>query len=507
MVVVGAGMGGLVSALELACQGFHVTVLEKAHRAGGKLSQSEVAGQHIDCGPTVLTMPWVFDEIFARAGANFRERVHLSPLDRLASHFWSDGSSLDLYSDAEQSAAAISDFAGSREADGYRRFAKRAEEVFDLLDQPFMRQGCSGPLQLMQAVGFARLPDLFKIAPFSTLHGALKHYFSDPRLLQLFGRYATYCGSSPYACPATLMLVTHVERCGVWSVAGGMIKLSEAITRLCMERGVTFRYDTQVDSIQVEKGRAKGVTLGDATWLSADLIVMNGDAGALAKGLFGTQASGASVAMSRSQRSLSALTWSMVTKTQGRPLARHNVFFSDDYHAEFEDLFRHRRLPRQATVYICAQDRDAQAPVPGGEERLFCLVNAPADGDSNTLHPEEIDQCQQRMLQLVSRCGVQFGPIPDAMTITTPSSFSQRYPASGGALYGPASHGWTASFRRAPARSSIQGLYLAGGSTHPGPGLPMAALSGTIAAQSILSDLALTDRYQTMAMPGGISMR
>jgi 1-hydroxycarotenoid 3,4-desaturase len=234
---------------------------------------------------------------------------------------------------------------------------------------------------------------------------------------------------------------------------------------------------------------------------------MNADAAALPSGCFGALAKNSTVSMSRSQRSLSALTWSMVARTSGQPLARHNVFFSDDYQAEFDDLFRHRRLPSQPTVYVCAQDQETDTPAPCGEERLFCLVNAPADGDVNPLHSEEIYQCQERMLQLLNQCGVTIDPKPHATTVTTPSMFGQRYPASGGALYGPASHGWTASFRRAKARSAIAGLYLAGGSTHPGPGLPMAALSGTIAARTILSDLALTERYRPMATSGGISMR
>jgi 1-hydroxycarotenoid 3,4-desaturase len=497
-------MGGLVTALELACQGLDVTLLEKECQAGGKLSQLEVAGQRLDCGPTVLTMPWVFDDIFKRAGAGFRERVALTPLERLASHAWRDGSQLDLFSDTEQSAAAIRAFAGEREANGYRRFAQRAQQVFEQLDQPFMRRSCSGPMQLMRAVGLRRMPELWQIAPFKTLHSVLKEYFDDARLLQLFGRYATYCGSSPYACPATLMLVTHVERCGVWSVAGGMVQLAQALTSLCMERGVTFNYHAEVASVLVEKRRVSGLQLTNGTSVRADVIVMNADAAALPQGCFGEQARGASISMSRSQRSLSALTWSMVTAPSGRPLARHNVFFSDDYRAEFEDLFRHRRLPQQPTVYVCAQDQDAATTSPHANQRLFCLVNAPADGDLKPLQQEEIDLCQQRMLLLLKQCGVMVDPAPHSMTITTPSHFSQRYPASGGALYGPASHGWTASFRRARARTSIEGLYLAGGSTHPGPGLPMAALSGTIAAQAVLSDLALSDRYQPMATPGGI---
>jgi 1-hydroxycarotenoid 3,4-desaturase len=505
VVVVGAGMGGLVSALELACQGLSVVVFDKACGTGGKLGRAEVAGRFLDCGPTVLTMPWVFEEIFQRAGVSFSDRVALVPLDKLASHSWTDGGELDLYSDVERNALAIENFAGRREADGYRRFAKRAEQVFDLLEQPFMRNSCSTPLHLMHSIGLKHFAELWRIAPFSTLHGVLEEYFRDPRLIQLFGRYATYCGSSPYSCPATLMLVTHAERRGVWSVEGGMAKLAAALTRLCIERGVEFRENTEVTRVVTASKRVTAVELAGGDTVRADVVVMNADANALPNGCFGSAVAPATALIQPSKRSLSAITWCMMARASGRQLARHNVFFSNNYRAEFDDLFKHRQLPQQPTVYICAQDRDAEMFQPLDSERLFCLVNAPADGDTKPLQREEIARCQQQMLTLLSQCGLTLDFEEQQVSITTPSIFNQRYPASGGALYGRASHGWTASFQRAQARTKIAGLYLAGGSVHPGPGLPMAALSGSIAAQAIVSDLALTALYPPMAMPGGIS--
>ncbi len=506
VAIVGAGMGGLVTALELACQGLEVTVFEKSAATGGKLGQSEVAGHLFDCGPTVLTMPWVFDEIFERAGACFRDRVPLVVLEKLASHAWTDGTDLDLYGDIERNVDAIEHFAGRHDALGYRRFAKRAEQVFDLLERPFMRSSCPSPLHLIRAVGLKRVAKLWQIAPFQTFHGVLKEYFRDPRLIQLFGRYATYCGSSPYACPATLMLVTHAERSGVWSVKGGMAQLGAALTSLCMERGVTFQERAEVTRVVTQGQRVGGIELAHGGHVPADLVVINADAAALGHGCFGASVRAASAVTPPSKRSLSAVTWCLMARASGRALARHNVFFSDDYKAEFDDLFERRQLPRQPTVYLCAQDRDAEMPAPPSTERLFCLVNAPADGDIKSLHSEEIAQCQQRMLTRLGQSGLNLEFDPQQVSIMTPSTFNQRYPSTGGALYGRVSHGWTASFQRAQARTTMAGLYLAGGSTHPGPGLPMAALSGRIAAQTILSDLDLTAPYPIMDMPGGISM-
>jgi 1-hydroxycarotenoid 3,4-desaturase len=192
----------------------------------------------------------------------------------------------------------------------------------------------------------------------------------------------------------------------------------------------------------------------------------------------------------------------MLARTRGFPLARHTVFFSDDYAGEFDDIFVHSRLPRNPTVYVCAQDRDDGGAGPSeGPERLLCLVNAPPRGDAS-FEPAEIRACETHMLDVLSRSGLKIDPL--ATVTTTPADFHKMFPATGGALYGRASHGWMASFRRPGARSRLPGLYLAGGSVHPGPGVPMAALSGRMAAASLLADFASTRPSRATAMRGGM---
>ena len=506
VAVVGAGMAGLVAAVELAARGVEVVVLERAATSGGKMREIEIGDRRLDVGPTVLTMPWVFEEIFAAAGTSLARHLTLRPAEILARHAWGEGGRLDLFADVERTADAIGSFAGAAEARGYRRFRDQARRIYETLEQPFIRATRPSPVGLAGRVGVRGLGGLLQIKPFATLWGALGEYFHDPRLRQLFGRYATYCGSSPFLAPATLMLVAHVEQEGVWLVEGGMHRLAAALAALGSGLGVTFRYETEVREILVEGGRASGVVTAAGERLAAAAVLVNADVAAVAGGLLGREAAAAVPSRPASTRSLSAATWALVAPTRGFPLARHNVFFSKDYAREFDDILNRRRLPTEPTVYVCAQDRgDADGPVEGGGERLFCIVNAPPTGDTHAFDEKEIEECEKRTFRLLERCGLEVQRRPERTQVTTPTGFHGLFPATGGALYGQASHGWAASFARPGARATVPGLYLAGGSTHPGPGVPMAALSGRLAAASLLADRASTSRSRATATRGGTS--
>ena len=503
VVVIGAGIGGLAAAVDVAGQGHEVTVLERADAPGGKMRELPVGGRAIDGGPTVLTMRWLFDELFEAAGARLADYLDLQHADVLARHAWPDGSTLDLYADLDRSADAIGDFAGAAEARSFLRFHAEARHIHDVLREPFLCGQRPTPLSLTWRIGLHRLPDLFAIRPFETLWRALTRHFRDPRLRQLYGRYATYCGSSPYAAPATLMLVAHVEQAGVWFVRGGMHRVAQALADLARARGVVIRYGADVRSIRVAHGRAAGVVLADGEHVDGAHVVCNADPAALRAGRFGSAAATAVGAGRRAERSLSAITWAIDATTDGFPLHRHNVFFSSDYAAEFDAIVTRRRLPDEPTVYVCAQDRGDETRTPGAE-RLLCLVNAPATGDG-AMDAEEIERCETRTFRHLERLGLTIARTSLNTRRSTPAEFERLFPATGGALYGPASHGWQASFQRPAARTRLPGLVLAGGSTHPGPGVPMAALSGRLAAATVTSNRASTSRSRPAAMPGGIS--
>lgn len=496
IVVVGAGMGGLAAALSLASRGEEVLVIERARTPGGKMRRLDVAGHAIDGGPTVFTMRWVLEQLFEEAGASLAAHVTLEPLSILARHAWSESERLDLHADLQASADAIGAFSGADEAKRFLAFSAEAKRIYQTLEKPFLCAQRPNPVTLATANGLSGLADMARINPFETMWKGLSRHFRDPRLIQLFGRYATYCGSSPFLAPATLMLVAHVEQAGVWSVRGGMHELALAMDGLARRKGVSLRYGEAVTRIVAPGGSVSAVEVGEER-IDCSAVIVNADASAVGNGLFGGEVKRAVTPVMPAQRSLSAITWAAVAETTGFPLARHNVFFSRDYAEEFRAL--RTGYPEEPTVYVCAQDREGHA---GGPERLLLLVNSPANGDHAPARPERVEIAMRARL---AECGLRVAWSPEHSLITDPARFDALFPATGGALYGRASHGWMASFQRPAARTAVKGLFLAGGSVHPGPGVPMAMLSGRLAAQSLLASRASTRRFHPAATVGGTS--
>ncbi len=536
VLVVGAGIGGLVSALLLANAGAEVTVLESKAESGGKMRQlwpgagSDLgagAGQGnspmatspvldgIDSGPTVLTMKWVFEEIFAQVGAHLDRELNLTQLDVLARHAWSadqGGQQLTLYADHTRNLDAVAEFSGSAEAKKFNAFCQSAKSLYQALEGAVIREAQPSLTKMLFSLGPKGLATLSSIGPMKTLWESLGSSFNDPRLRQLFARYATYCGSSPWSAPATLMLIAQVEMDGVWSVEGGMRTLAKTLERLARQRGVQFRFQTACRDIEIHQDRFRAVHTESGERIEAQALVFNGDIEALLSGSMGSAVRTKMVqrASKKSERSLSALTWTMrcTVREERFQLDRHNVFFQNNYFKEFDDIFNNKRLPESPTVYICAQnrgvdrcgdrglDRDLEpsATASADNEPIFCLVNAPATGDTQEFTQQELDQCETQTFNLLSRCGLHLERDPQRTIQVQPKNFHQLFPSTGGALYGQATHGWMQVFSRSNASTPIQGLFLTGGSVHPGPGVPMVAMSARLAVAIVTEHLGLTRR-------------
>lgn len=505
VVIVGAGIGGISAAIDLAGAGARVCVVEKEAHPGGKMRQIELLGHPIDVGPTVLTMPWVFDHLFESVGRKTEDYLSIESSDLVARHLWHDGSKLDLYVDVDRSCQEIAEFAGGDQAAAYRNFCRYSKRIYEIVQGPFLNSQRPNALTMFsQALKLG--VNLKSVDAHRTMWKALQGFFKDPRLVQLFARYATYSGSSPFQSPATLNLIAHVEREGVGLVKGGMISVAKALERLALELGVSFRFGQTVEEIVQVGNRASGVILKSGEIIESRTVVVNADVSALAKGGFGSWARKAVSAVAPEDRSLSALTLAMVAEVKGTTIPRHSVFFSRDYDLEFREIFGEGKLPSHPTVYICAQDR-GELPFTtneGEKERLFMIINAPAVADKRSFTNEEIERCTQSALTLVSEAGLDLKPA--ALKTTSPEDFNRLFPHTGGSIYGRASHGPFSSLSRFGSKTKCKGLFLTGGSVHPGAGVPMVILSGQLCASAVKTDLASMNRSRKVDMHGSISM-
>ncbi|WP_084066219.1 1-hydroxycarotenoid 3,4-desaturase CrtD [Marivita hallyeonensis] len=499
VIVIGSGIGGLATALPLVHRGFDVTILERHATVGGKMRQVD----GVDAGPTVLTMLDVFEDMFADAGEALTDHVSLVPQDILARHWWPDDGPLDLFPDQDRSADAIGRFVGASAKAEFIAFSNRAKRLFEGFRDPMMRE--AEPRIGRLASHVMRHPHLIRdMAPTKTLKQLLTSSFTDPRLRQLFGRYATYVGGSPDRSPALLSLIWEAEAQGVWCVKGGMHALACALAKLIETKGGTIRTGAHVASIDVGTNGVTGVVLETGERLSADRVVFNGDPRALALGLLGETTKTEAQITTKRARSHSANVWSFKAVPSDVPLVHHNLFFCDPTKNEFEEIAK-GDIPTEPTLYLCAEDRGLGAFPPGAEERFEIIMNTPPLTE-RAAHPEDFEICHTRTFPALRRFGLTFSPEPGPAALTMAKSFDALFPGSAGSLYGQTPHGMTAALERPTARTKIKGLYLAGGGTHPGAGVPMAALSGRHAAAAIVTDRTSTSRSQKTATPGGMSM-
>lgn len=499
IIVIGAGIGGLATAMRLSAQGFAVTMLERHGHIGGKMRTVPTQAGPADAGPTVLTMRWVFEDLFRACGHDLDDHVTLIPAQTLARHWWSDGTSLDLIADASKNTENIRAVFGRRDAEAFGQFSARASRLFDAFDTPMMRAAEPNLRDLTLTV--TRNPRLIlDLAPHQSLATALRQRFRSPHLQQLFGRYATYVGGSPYQSPSLLSLIWNSEARGVWAVDGGMHKLAQAMAHVIHASGGRIETKCDVDALHLEGQTVTGVVLKNGDVLKADAVVFNGDPKALRDGFLGASVVATVPRSAVQPRSLSAHVWAFAAIPRGVELAHHNVFFADDPRVEFSDLAR-GKTPRDAALYVCAQDRGTNVPT-DGPERFEIIRNAPPVQDAAE---EETDTCHTQTFHRLAQMGLSFDQVPPITSLTTPAEFHRLFPASDGALYGRSPHGMTAALRRPTARSRIPGLYLAGGGAHPGAGVPMAALSGQHAAETIMTDRTSTSTSHQTDMHGGMS--
>lgn len=488
VTVVGAGVGGLAAAARLATNGHAVSLFEAAESVGGKVGvverRTDAGTFRFDTGPSLLTMPGVFAELFAATGDPIDRVLSIREIDPIVRYRFADGTVLRTTRDLKEQAARCEQAFGAGAGAAWSSLVDRAARMWNVVGDRVINQ----PLSVRGAArDFRRPADLKVIAAGRTLRQLGRHYLSDSRQQMVLERYATYVGSDPRHAPAILAVIPYLEHAtGAWHVEGGLGRLAMALANRVLERGGTIRVNCPVVSIGAVAGRVESVLLADGSTVRCDVVVANADASTVFGRLLTPRPRHVPVA-----DSLSGFVLLLGVRGRTPSLAHHNVLFADSlYDAEFDAVFGRPGRPVTEPVIYVSAPRDP-AMQPPGHEGWFVLVNAPRHGrdgrrgQMDWTVPGLASGYADRVLALLAARGLA---VRERLVFTetlTPADLQHRTGAPGGAIYGAALHGVRSSFQRPPNATPVRGLYLVGGSTHPGGGLPLVATSARIVANLV----------------------
>lgn len=490
VIVIGAGAGGLAVAARLAVRGHRVTVVEQADRVGGKLHTYRREGFTFDTGPSLLTLPAVYRDLFLKTGGPLEEAVDLQPVEPGFGYHFADGSSVTVPGvDPGRAARAFGDALGGSSADDWRRLIARGGEMWRLTRGPFLQSPLDGWRTLLKV---ATPSAIRTIAPRTTLRALGREYLADWRLRQVLDRYATYSGSDPRQAPAVFATVPYMEQTfGAWHLGGGLGTLADALAQRCAERGVEIRLGADVTEVVIRDERVAGVRLTSGKVLNADIVVANADAHHLYHELLhDPRARGPARSLDKATPALSGFVMMLAVRGRTPGVHHHNVWFPAEYDAEFDAIFGRDVHPvEDPAIYACVPDDPLMRP-DDDSEAWFLLVNTPRHGDGRrgTVDwdaPGRADAYADLILARLAERGTDIRDRALWREVRTPADLERSTRAPGGSIYGSSSNGARAAFQRPANRSPIPGLFLVGGSAHPGGGLPLVGMGAEIVADLI----------------------
>lgn len=489
-VVVGAGIGGMATAIRLAKQGFSVTVLEANAYPGGKLSQFQIDGYRFDAGPSLFTMPERVEELFSLAGQDIKQHFRYQRLDHVCHYFYENGKRLVAHAQPAQLAQDMQRELGEP-ADNVTKYLAQAARKYELVGGLFLHRSLHKVSTFLTPEAFKAYPQMPMLGLMNTMAQENAAAFKTPEAQQLFNRYATYNGSDPYQTPGLLTLIPHLEcNMGAYFPEGGMINITNAVHALATRLGITFQFNTPVLEIIHSDGgsaRAMGVRTA-AGFMAADIVVSNLDIHPTYHRLLPKLPKPQRVL--KQQRSSSALIFYWGINRTFQELGLHNIFFAQDYRAEFNALFQTKTLHPDPTVYINITSKYAPADAPAGCENWFTMINMPHDvgQDWSTLVPAAKTAIIQKLSRML---GTDIGQHIVCEQVLDPPTIEQRTGSYQGSLYGNSSNSkWAAFLRHNNKHKQVKGLYFVGGSVHPGGGIPLALSSAQIVADLVQEDFA-----------------
>jgi len=505
VVVVGGGLAGLSSACVLAARGHRVTLCDKNEWVGGKAAVHHTDGYRFDMGPTILTLPSVLKRVFAEADRRMEDYLDLVPLDPQWRCFFegsdhagtSDNTVLDLVADVEAMKQNLRAFTGSDVAgNGYERFIDVSKQLHGVSDRFFFWRSIGGLADTMEVGGAfsaAVLKDVLSLRMGRSVASVVRSHVPEHRVSQMMDHFTQYVGSSPYASPAVLCGIAHMQtEEGIWYPIGGTRAVPEALAKLAGELGVDLRTETDVMRIETSGGAVTGVTTADGQTIACDAVVSNCDAVRTYRELLRDTPQAANFEKkNRYEAACSGVVLYLGLNRRYEQLLHHNFVFSKDPEQEFDFIYRQGKPAPDPTAYVCAPSISEPGVAPEGGEALYILVHTPylrPEHDWKSMLPDYRDVILEKLERTAGLEGLRDSIVTeDALT---PEGIHNRYRVLNGAIYGLASHGkFLGAFKPGNRRKDTRGLYLAGGAAHPGPGMPMVLMSGWIAADSLDQDV------------------
>ena len=489
--VVGAGIGGMSAAARLAKQGHQVTVFENSDQSGGKCRTEWFGDYAFDTGPSLLTLPAVFRDLFLKTGKRIEHVLDISPVDPAFNYNFADGSKVTFpnlsnpktYQEIEKSF-------GISASQSWRQIIERSEKMWEASRDSFIESELTSiwPLLLRKNL----INQINQISPFTSLRSLSEKLNLDPHLKMIIDRYATYTGSDPRSAPAVLLTIAFVESTfGAWHIKGGIGQLSVALEQRCRDLGVDFKFKSLVTKILVERNKVEGVVLSEGKIIKSDLVVSNSDAEYTFNSLIGNEVSSAR----GERRKLKSATKSLAgfslllgldnKKSKPVDVKHHNVYFPENYDLEFDQIFTQKVPVTDPTIYLCAP-KDSSMVKSADKEAWFVLVNAPRhEPESGWNWKDGGQEYAQKIISKMDDLGLNVTNRLDFMEYRTPADLENYAMAPGGSIYGTSSNSPVSAFLRARNRSKVKGLFCVGGSAHPGGGLPLVGISAEIVAKAI----------------------
>ena len=491
IAVIGAGIGGMSAGARLAKAGHDVTIYENSERSGGKCRTEWFGDYAFDTGPSLLTLPAVYRDLFLKTGKRIEHILNIKPVDPAFNYHFSDGSSVlfpnlsnpNTYIEIEKSYGLV---AGNQ----WKELIKRAERMWEVSREPFIESELKSIFLLLKRKNLLR--EIKEIAPFTSLRKLSEKLKLDPHLQMIVDRYATYTGSDPRSAPAVLLTIAFVESTfGAWHIEGGVGQLSAALEQRCTDLGVKFKFNTLVTQILVKNNQTTGVRTSAGIDIKSDLVVANSDAEYIYNKLLPKNVSGARTERRKLKLATKSLSgFSLLlgldnSKGEAVSIDHHNVYFPNNYDDEFDDVFTKQIPVQDPTIYICAP-KDSQMTKGENKEAWFVLVNAPRHQvDGGWDWQQGGAEYGQKIIKKLDDLGLNVTPRLDFMKYRTPADLENYAMAPGGSIYGSSSNSAVSAFLRTKNRSKIKGLFCVGGSSHPGGGLPLVGISAEIVANAI----------------------